>query len=71
MNLRGIDLAVRAAGNQTKLAKALNKTPQAISYWQRKLGRIPAEHVPEVEKATGIPRHQLRPDLYPAPGEAA
>jgi len=27
--------------------------------------RIPAERVIAVEFATGIPRHELRPDLYP------
>ena len=26
---------------------------------------LPAEHVLKVEAATGVPRHDLRPDLYP------
>jgi DNA-binding transcriptional regulator YdaS (Cro superfamily) len=25
---------------------------------------VPAELVPKIEEATGIPRHQLRPDLW-------
>ena len=29
--------------------------------WQRK---VPAERVIDIEKASGIPRHQLRPDLF-------
>lgn len=61
---RGLTLAIAAAGNQSKLARALNKKPQVISYWWNKGGRIPAEYVPDVEKATGVPRHELRPDLY-------
>ncbi len=29
--------------------------------------KIPAERVLEIERFTGIPRHELRPDIYPAP----
>lgn len=48
------------------LAKALNITHGAISQWDR----VPAERVLDVERETGIPRHELRPDLYPADREA-
>ena len=34
-------------------------------------GRVPAERVLEVERVTGIDRHELRPDLYPAPATMA
>jgi DNA-binding transcriptional regulator YdaS (Cro superfamily) len=43
-----------------EVARKLGITPGAISQWDR----VPAERVPAVEKATGIPRHKLRPDLY-------
>jgi DNA-binding transcriptional regulator YdaS (Cro superfamily) len=33
--------------------------------------RVPAEYVLLVEKATGVSRHKLRPDLYPAREQAA
>jgi len=55
--------AVRALGRQIDLAKRLNVSPQAISKWKRT--RIPAERVLQVEAATGVSRHDLRPDLYP------
>jgi DNA-binding transcriptional regulator YdaS (Cro superfamily) len=45
------------------LAVALGITPGAISQWDR----VPAERVLEVEKATGIPRQVLRPDVYGPP----
>jgi DNA-binding transcriptional regulator YdaS (Cro superfamily) len=27
--------------------------------------RVPAERVLAIEAATGVPRHELRPDIYP------
>jgi len=36
---------------------------QSIYSWKR----IPAERVLDIERATGVPRHELRPDIYPAP----
>lgn len=35
----------------------------AVCKWERR--GIPAERVLEVERVTGIARHELRPDLYP------
>lgn len=42
------------------LARKLGITRQAIGLWKK----IPAERVVEIEEVTGIPREQLRPDLY-------
>lgn len=57
-------LAAKAAGGQSKLARLLNIKPQAVQHWCS-TGKIPAERVLAVEVATGISRHELRPDLYP------
>jgi DNA-binding transcriptional regulator YdaS (Cro superfamily) len=68
MNLRKItEQAIRDAGGGGALSRALGKKPSrhAIYQWDR----VPAEHVHAVEKITGIPRHKLRPDLYPAERE--
>ncbi len=56
-------------GRITRLAGALGINPAAVSQWTR----VPAERVLDVEAATGIPRTDLRPDLYPPekPSEAA
>jgi DNA-binding transcriptional regulator YdaS (Cro superfamily) len=51
------------------LARALGLNKSTVSRWDAI--RVPAERVLEVEKATGIPRQALRPDLYPAPQPAA
>jgi DNA-binding transcriptional regulator YdaS (Cro superfamily) len=60
----GIGALKRADLSGAELARRLgNITSQAISQWRR----IPAERVLEVERVTGIPRHELRPDIYPPP----
>jgi DNA-binding transcriptional regulator YdaS (Cro superfamily) len=55
--------AIRAAGSGAALGKALGLTRQAIYQWER----IPVEHVLLIERLTGLPRHQQRPDIYPDP----
>lgn len=45
------------------LAKSIKVDKSAITRWHQ--GRIPAERVLEIERATGIPRNLLRPDIYP------
>jgi DNA-binding transcriptional regulator YdaS (Cro superfamily) len=44
-----------------QLARALGISPQAIYGWRR----VPGGRVLQVEELTGIPRSELRPDLYP------
>jgi DNA-binding transcriptional regulator YdaS (Cro superfamily) len=53
-----------AAGGQSALARTLKMTPQAVQRWCSS-GKIPAERVLAVESASGVSRHELRPDLYP------
>jgi len=65
----GLKLALKAAGDsQTKLAEICGCTQGAI--WQMINKPEPAlsyKYVLKVEAALNIPRHLLRPDLYPAP----
>ena len=64
MNRNAAVRAAEAAGSQSALARVLGCTPQNVQKWCA-TGRIPAERVIPVEQATGIPRHELRPDIYP------
>ena len=62
-----IERAVEQAGGQVSLAKAISVTPQAVNQWVAK-GVVPAARCIAVEAATGVSRHDLRPDVFgPAP----
>lgn len=47
-------------GRLTKLAAACGITHGAILQWSR----VPSDRLIAVEDATGIPREELRPDLF-------
>jgi DNA-binding transcriptional regulator YdaS (Cro superfamily) len=58
--------AIEKAGNASELSRRLNVTPQAVGQWTV----CPALRVLDVERITGVSRHDLRPDVYgPAPAE--
>lgn len=52
--------------NQSAMARALGVQPPTIAMW-RKVGAVPPRHVGALAAATGIPAHEIRPDLFPAP----
>lgn len=63
----------RAMGtmNQTEFASHVGASQQLVSYWV-KTGRVGAAHVLNVEAATGVSRHDLRPDIFgPSERQAA
>jgi DNA-binding transcriptional regulator YdaS (Cro superfamily) len=47
------------------MARLLGIAQPSVWYWLHKAKPLPAEHVLTVEAATGISRHDLRPDIYP------
>lgn len=57
--------AIRAAGGQTSLARTLGIAQSTVATWLRRGNELPAQYVIAVEKAYGIPRYELRPDIYP------
>lgn len=59
--------AIDAAHGTANLAREIGVTSQAISQWER----CPIERAKQVEDATGVPRHELRPDIFDMPVEAA
>ena len=57
-----VEAAKKAAGGDKKLADLLGINRSSVAGWKQ----IPARRVLTIERKTGIPRHELRPDLYPA-----
>lgn len=52
------------------LARTLQVDKATVTRWSQ--GRVPAERVVDIERITGISRHDLRPDIFGAkPAEAA
>jgi DNA-binding transcriptional regulator YdaS (Cro superfamily) len=60
-----LDRAIEVAGSQSALARVLGVSQNAVSRWARRLTALPPEHVLAVEAATGVSKHELRPDIYP------
>lgn len=57
--------AIDAMGGPGRLGEALGITGQAVGQWNA----VPPRRVLDVERISGVPRHELRPDLYPPPAE--
>ncbi len=55
-----LDRAIDAAGGVAQLARKIGIAQPSVSNWNR----VPAGRVIAVDAATGVPRQQLRPDLY-------
>lgn len=47
------------------MARLCGLTQPAVWKWVHAQKALPAEHVLKVEQATGVSRHDLRPDIYP------
>ncbi len=52
--------AIKAAGSKAALGRLLGVSRQAVHQWHH----CPMKHVIAIERATGVPRERLRPDLY-------
>ncbi len=55
-----MERALSSIGGVSVLARAIGVSQPAVSGWKR----VPPDRVLAVEAATGIPRTELRPDLY-------
>jgi DNA-binding transcriptional regulator YdaS (Cro superfamily) len=65
MSINALKQAIERAGGQTELARSIGTTQGHVSQWLRR-GKVPADKVLLIEKATGVPRYELRPDVFEA-----
>jgi DNA-binding transcriptional regulator YdaS (Cro superfamily) len=63
--------ALEAVGGQAALARLVGVAQPSVWHWVHKSKRVPAEYVLQVEAASGVSRHKLRPDIYPPDQQAA
>jgi len=52
--------AAEKVGGMAQLAAELGIARQAIYQWTR----VPVDRVVEIERLTGVPRFELRPDIF-------
>lgn len=65
---RAIELSLQRVHTKTALGRELGVTRQAISQWG---DTIPPEHVAKLSAMSGVPCHEIRPDIFPRPDAAA
>lgn len=67
MTNSGLSKAIEVAGGQKPLADLIGTTQSQVWYWlERSKQGVAPKFVLPIERATGISRSELRPDLYPA-----
>jgi DNA-binding transcriptional regulator YdaS (Cro superfamily) len=60
--LAALNEAIEKGGGIVKLAKTLDVTISAIQQWRTR--GLPAKRAKPLEKASGVSRTRLRPDIY-------
>lgn len=76
MSQDALKRAIDLAGGQKPLADSIGTTQSQVWYWLTRAKKgVPAEFAMAIERATGVPRSELRPDIFaardPAQPEAA
>lgn len=73
MDMTPLERAVSEAGGQSALARLLSTDERPVRQghiwaWLNRDTLVPAEFCRSIEAATGVSRHDLRPDVFgPAP----
>jgi DNA-binding transcriptional regulator YdaS (Cro superfamily) len=66
-----VEAVIVALGGPSNAARALGiSKPNVVTNWKKR-GQVPIERVLQIEAATGISRHILRPDIFGAAEQVA
>lgn len=73
--IKALEKAVDLAGSQAELARRISTSEKTVKQqhiwnWLNRDKKVPPENVLDIERATGVSRHDLRPDIYPAEAAA-
>lgn len=61
-----IERAIAAAGGVHKLAELADVSVPAVYFWKSGKRQITPESAIKLERATGVPRAEFRPDIFKA-----
>ena len=65
LHMHIIDEVIDKAGGPAELAKKLNITRPAVLHWKTRKYKVPpVKHAFLIEKATGIPKEKIWPDVF-------
>jgi len=64
---RALEIAARREGSMSKLARRFGVSRQALYLWG---DMVPPKHVANLSVLSGIPPHEIRPDVFPPPQDA-
>jgi YdaS antitoxin of YdaST toxin-antitoxin system len=59
--------AIEKAGGYAEVGRLLGGESRAAVWAWANLNRVPAEKVVKLEGIIGLPRHVIRPDVFPVP----
>jgi DNA-binding transcriptional regulator YdaS (Cro superfamily) len=62
-----LDAILTRHGRSTADLRALGFTVRAVDYWRSGGRKISIASAITIEEKLGIPRHELRPDIWPPP----
>jgi DNA-binding transcriptional regulator YdaS (Cro superfamily) len=65
-----IDEIITKAGGVTELARLTGASHSSVCYWRR-VNQIPVPRAQAISEQLSIPLHEIRPDVWAAPCEAA
>lgn len=64
---KALQRAIKVAGGQIALAAKIGVGQSLVSSWLNTAKKgVSPEKVADIERVTGVPRHELRPDLFSA-----